>query len=89
MNKNTQRVNYKGEKGAYSLEIYNKQNKGYIEVWLTNEEQEMYDRGELTERLLAGSKKKKCRVAFFLSGSEDSYHITENLLLTNLKIICS
>ncbi|SEK41393.1 hypothetical protein [Ruminococcus albus] len=71
------------------MEIYNKQERGYIEVWLTNEEQQMYDREELTERLLARVKKKKCRVAFFLSGSEDPYPITENLLLTNLKTIYS
>ena len=76
-------------KGADRLEIYDKRGKGYIEVWLTNEEQQMYDRAELTERLLAGVKKKKCRVAFFLSGSEDPYPLTENLLLTNLKTICS
>lgn len=50
------------------MEIYNKQNKGYIEVWLTNEEQQMYDRAELAEMLLAGVEKKKCRVAFFSLG---------------------
>ncbi|MBO4866751.1 MAG: hypothetical protein J5582_09345 [Ruminococcus sp.] len=71
------------------MEIYNKQERGYIEVWLTNEEQQIYDREELTERLLARVKKKKCRVAFFLSGSEDPYPIIENLLLTNLKTIYS
>jgi hypothetical protein len=49
------------------LEIYNKQNKGYIEVWLTNEEQQMYDRGELTERLLSKANK-KCKVVFFSVG---------------------
>jgi len=66
------------------LEIYDKQDKGYIEVWLTNEEQEMYDRRELSERLLSGVKKKRCRVAFFLSGKEDLYPNTENLLIMNL-----
>ncbi len=48
MNKNTQTVNAKNnrhrKKGTYSLEINNKQDKGCIEVWLTNEEQEMYDK---------------------------------------------
>ena len=87
MNKITQRVKDKGEKGAYSLEIYKKQNKGYIEVWLTNEEQQMYDRGELVERLLSGIDEKKCRIAFFLSGSDDLYPNTENLLLMNLKYV--
>lgn len=72
-------------KGTYSLEIYNKQNKGYIEVWLTNEEQQMYDRTELTQRLLSGIIRKKCRVVFFLSGNDDLYPNTENLLLMNLK----
>lgn len=67
------------------MEIYNKQNKGYIEVWLTNEEQQMYDRAELAEMLLAGVEKKKCRVAFFLSGEGELYPNIENLLLMNLK----
>lgn len=67
------------------MEIYNKQNKGYIEVWLTNEEQQMYDRTELTQRLLSGIIRKKCRVVFFLSGNDDLYPNTENLLLMNLK----
>ncbi len=83
MNKITQRVKDKGEKGAYSLEIYNKQNKGYIEVWLTNEEQQMYDRAELTARLLSNANK-KCKVVFFLSGGGDLFGCAEGLILRNL-----
>ena len=70
MNKFYKSVNHEDrdeEKGAYSLEIYNKPDRGCIEVWLTNEEQQMYDRAELTEKFLAGIKKKKCKVVFFLS----------------------
>ena len=33
------------------MEIYHKEDKGFIEVWLTNEEQETCDRKELTELL--------------------------------------
>lgn len=66
------------------MEIYDKQNKGYIEVWLTKEEQQIYDRCELTELLLSKAKTSKCKVVFFLSGGEDLFHNTENLLIKNL-----
>lgn len=87
MNKFCKTVKYKNidrVKGAYSLEINNKSNKGYIEVWLTNEEQQIYDRKELTERLLAGVKAKKCKVVFFLSGQGNLFQGTEDLLIWNL-----
>lgn len=67
------------------MEIYNKQEKGLIEVWLTNEEQQMYDRRELTDMLLSHYKApKKCKVVFFLSGQGDLFQCTENLLIKNL-----
>ncbi len=66
------------------MEIYDKRKKGYIEVWLTKEEQEMYDRSELTRLLLKDVKEKKCMVMFFLSGKEELYNNTEGLLLKNL-----
>lgn len=67
------------------MEIYDKSSKGYIEVWLTNEEQEMYDRCELTDMILLHYKaSKKCRVVFFLSGHGDLFQCTENLLIKNL-----
>ena len=65
------------------MEIYNKQNKGYIEVWLTNEEQQMYDRAELTKRLLSNANK-KCKVVFFMSGGCDLFGCAEGLILRNL-----
>jgi hypothetical protein len=72
-------------KGADRLEIYDKRGKGYIEVWLTNEEQEMYDHRELTNMILSHYKvPKKCRVVFFLSGHGDLFQCTENLLIKNL-----
>ena len=43
-----------------ALEIYDKRNKGLIEVWLTNEEQEQYDCAELTHLLLKDTAPKKC-----------------------------
>ena len=66
------------------MEIYDKRKKGYIEVWLTKGEQEMYDRSELTRLLLKDVKEKKCMVMFFLSGKEELYNNTEGLLLKNL-----
>ena len=66
------------------MEIYDKRKKGYIEVWLTKEEQEIYDRSELTRLLLKDVKEKKCMVIFFLSGKEELYNNTEGLLLKNL-----
>ena len=66
------------------MEIYNKLEKGCIEVWLTNEEQQMYDRAELTELLLSKVTAKKCKVVFFLSGQGDLFQCTEGLLIKNL-----
>jgi hypothetical protein len=63
------------------MEIYDKRKKGYIEVWLTKEEQEIYDRSELTRLLLKDVKEKNCMVMFFLSGKEELYNNTEGLLL--------
>ena len=67
------------------MEIVDKKDKGFIEVWMTNEEQAEYDRTELTQLLLSKAGKKKCRVVYFLSGSEELYPNIENLLLMNLK----
>lgn len=66
------------------MEIYDKRNKGFIEVWMTKEEQEQFDRSELTRLLLKDADPKRCMVVFFLSGKEDLYTATENLLLANL-----
>ena len=66
------------------MEIYHKEDKGFIEVWLTNEEAQTYDRTELTTLLLSKAKSPKCKIVFFLSGNENLYQNTENLLLMNL-----
>lgn len=69
------------------MEVYHKENKGFIEVWLTNEEQETCNRKELTEMLLSNlppKKRKKCKVVFFLSGEGDLFQCAENLLINNL-----
>ena len=68
-----------------ALEIVDKKDKGFIQVWLTNEEQAEYDRSELTRLLLSKAGSRKCRVVYFLSGSEELYPNIENLLLMNLK----
>lgn len=67
------------------MEIYNRQQNGYIEVWLTNREQQEVDRSELTQRILSNVTSKKYKVIFFLSGSENMLKCTENLILHNLK----
>lgn len=67
------------------MEIYDKRDQGFIEVWLTNAEQQSVDRPALTKRLLAGAgHPRRCKVVFFLSGTEDLYDKTEGLLLRNL-----
>ena len=67
------------------MEIVDKKDKGFIQVWLTNEEQAEYDRSELTQLLLSKAGSKKCRVVYFLSGKECLYPNVEKLLLMNLK----
>ena len=66
------------------MEIIDKRDKGFIEVWMTNEEQQMYDCSELTHLLLKDTDPKKCKVVFFLSGKEDLCVNTEKLLIANL-----
>ena len=66
------------------MELYDKQKKGYIEVWLTNKEQELYDREELTKLILSKARSSKCKVIFFLSGQGDLFKYTEDLLISNL-----
>ncbi len=66
------------------MEIYNRQKNGYIEVWLTNQEQEELDRDELTQQILSDISSKKYKVVFFLSGQKDLYKCTENLLIGNI-----
>ena len=52
--------------------IYNREPQGFIEVWMTNEEQERIDRKALTAQILAeAGHPKKCKVVYFLSGSAD------------------
>lgn len=57
-------------------------NKNFIEVWLTNEEQEKVDRKELTDKLLSDNEKSK--VIFFLSGSANLIDCTSRLLIHNI-----
>ena len=73
------------EKGLVDLEIYDRQEKGFIEVWMTKEEQQKYDRKELTHLILEQKQAgKKCKVAFLLSGEDDLFDCTESLLTMNL-----
>ena len=67
------------------MEIVDKQDKGYISVWLTNEEQKHYDRIQLTAKILQNVRNKKCKVIFYLSGHDDLLKNTEGLLLANLR----
>ena len=66
------------------MEIYNRQSKNYIEVWMTNEEQQLFDRRELTKFLLSRIQNSRYKVVFFLSGKGDLYSNTENLLVRNI-----
>ena len=51
---------------------------------MTREEQQLFDRQELTDLLLSTVKNKKCKVAYFLSGKGDLYTNTENLIVRNI-----
>ena len=68
------------------MEVFHKEKQGFIEVWLTNEEQKTCDRKELTALLLSDippKKRKKCKVVFFLSGKEELYPNVERLIVMN------
>ena len=72
--------------GAGKMEINDRSSEhGFIEVWLDREEQQVCDRAELTKQLLANAGRKKCKVVFLLSGSEELFPNTEGLLLANLR----
>ncbi len=67
------------------MEIYDKQESGFIQVWMNHEEQEKYDRKELTKLILEHYQpEKKCKVVYFLSGDRDLEEQTEGLLCINL-----
>ena len=66
------------------MEIYRKESDNYISVWMTNEEQQLFDRQELTDLLLSTVKNKKCKVVYFLSGNGNLYTNTENLIVRNI-----
>ena len=66
------------------MEIYNKESENYISVWMTKEEQQLFDREELTNLLLSNVRNKKCKVVYFLSGKGDLYRNTEILLTRNI-----
>ncbi len=67
------------------MELYYNPDKKYISVWLTKEEQKIYDRKILTSQILQKVKNNKCKVVFFLSGKEDLQKNTESLLIMNLQ----
>ena len=66
------------------MEIYNKEKDNYISVWMTKEEQQLFDRRELTKFLLSRIQNSRYKVVFYLSGEGDLYSNTENLLVRNL-----
>ncbi len=67
------------------MEIQDRQDIGFIEVWMTHEEQAQYNRNELTQRVLENYQPgKKCKVVYFLSGDRDLEEQTEGLLCMNL-----
>lgn len=66
------------------MEIYDKQDSGFIEVWMTKAEQQTLDRRELTRQLLSQARSKKVKVIYFLSGDDDLLTCTEYLLKRNM-----
>ena len=68
------------------MEIHSDQDKRFISVWLTNEEQKHCDRKALTAQLLKNVDNPNCKVVYFLSGKDDLYQCVEGLLLSNLHL---
>ena len=66
------------------MEINRDKNRRFITVWMTNKEQELYDRKQLAAQLLKSVDDPKCKVIFYLSGKGDLFENTEGLLLANL-----
>ena len=55
--------------------------RGFIEVWMTNEERETIDRRKLTAQILADAgHPNKCKVVYFLSDSTDLTECMSSLL---------
>lgn len=71
------------------MEINNHIKDGYIQVWLSNIEQQQYDRKLLTDTIIEqyNIKPKKCRIVFMLSGTDNLYQCTENLITSNVRRI--
>ena len=60
--------------------------RGFIEVWMTNEERETIDRRKLTAQILEeAGHPKKCKVVYFLSGSADLIDCMSGLLRKNVR----
>ena len=71
------------------MEINSHVKEGYIQVWLSNNEQQKYDRKLLTDQIIEkyDVKPKKYRIVFMLSGTESLYQCTENLITANVRHI--
>ena len=71
------------------MEINNHIKDGYIQVWLSNIEQQQYDRKVLTDIIIQqyNIKPKNCKVVFMLSGTDNLYQCTENLITSNVRRI--
>ena len=67
------------------MEIYYDKGKSFISVWMTNEEQKLYDRKKLTAQLLKDVDDPKCRVIFCLSGKGDLFEICLQIWQTHNK----
>ena len=48
-------------RGADTLEIYNKEKDNYISVWMTKEDQQLFDRQALSDLLLSTVKTKNAK----------------------------
>lgn len=65
------------------MEIIVQEQRKLVTVWLTREEQENGALREQLKSLYAGYAEEKYTVAEFLSGGEELYHNTRDLLLYN------
>ena len=69
------------------MEISINDERRTVEVWLSNEEKSNHTVRQRLKPLYAEYAEKKCTVAVFMSGSQDLYSLTSDLLCYNRKRI--
>ena len=66
------------------MQICDKREKGYVEVWLSNKDQRTLNTSMLTQKIKKQINDQKCKIVFYMSGCQDLLSNTENLLINNM-----